>query len=208
MTASQSTVETFPAGAGLFALVLAAGLSTRFGSPKQLADVQGQAMVARAMRAAESVFGPRTVLVAGNEWPAVTAAAGRLAGYLVINNEFRRGLGSSIAAGVAAVADCSRGVMLLLADQPLVDASYLRQMADTWQRDPQRIVASEYRGVTGPPVIFPASCFDELRAQDGEHGARQVIRSNAALLTTLDCVEAAVDIDYREDLEKLADRPS
>jgi molybdenum cofactor cytidylyltransferase len=93
--------------------------------------------------------------------------------------------------------------MLLLADQPLVDAAYLRRMVDTWMRDPERIVASEYAGVTGPPVIFPARCYDDLIELDGDSGARQVIRSNAAFLTTLDCANAAVDIDRKEDLDEL-----
>jgi molybdenum cofactor cytidylyltransferase len=203
LPASQSVAANPSDATGLFGIVLAAGLSTRFGGTKQLAEFRGQALVAHAVRLAEEVFENRSVLVAGNEWPTVTLAAGRLAGFLVINEAFRRGLGSSIATGVGAVANCSSGVMLLLADQPLVDAAYLRRMVDTWMRDPERIVASEYAGVTGPPVIFPARCYDDLIELDGDSGARQVIRSNAAFLTTLDCANAAVDIDRKEDLDEL-----
>lgn len=206
LPASKSGTDMPSPESGLFGIVMAAGLSARFGATKQLALFRGQPMVAHSMRVAEAVLGQRCILVAGNEWPAVTSAAGRLAGFLVINEDFRRGLGSSIAAGVAAVPDAASGVLLLLADQPLVDAASLRTLVDTWLRDPQGIVASEYGGVVGPPVIFPARCFDELRNLDGDTGARQVIRSNAALLTTVNYPDAATDIDRKEDLEKLDDR--
>jgi CTP:molybdopterin cytidylyltransferase MocA len=203
LQASKSVVAKPSGPTGLFGIVLAAGQSTRFAGVKQLAEFRGQAMVARAMRVAEEVFEDRSVLVAGSEWPAVASAAGRLTGFLAINDAFQRGLGTSIAAGVGAVADCSSGVMLMLADQPLIDTSYLRRMIDTWLQDAQRIVASEYDGVVGPPVIFPARCFDDLRALDGDSGARKVIRSNASSLTTLNCANAGVDIDRKEDLDKL-----
>lgn len=203
MPSRRTLVPNPPAPAGLFGIVLAAGLSRRFGSTKQLVEFRGRPMVAHAMRTAEALFENRSVLVAGNEWPAVTSAAGPLAGFLVINDAFHRGLGSSIAAGVGAVADCSSGVMLLLADQPLVDAKYLRRMTDTWLQVSERIVASEFDGIVGPPVIFPARCFDDLRNLDGDSGARAIIRSNASSLTTLNYANAAVDIDCREDLEKL-----
>ena len=56
---------------GLFAIVLAAGSSSRFGSCKQLAEYRGQPLVRYAVRAAESVCGSNTVLVAGDDWQAV-----------------------------------------------------------------------------------------------------------------------------------------
>lgn len=204
MAICESPVEKSSCPEGLFGIVLAAGRAERFGAVKQLAEFRSRPLVAHAMRLAEQVVGNRTVLVAGNEWPAVTSAAGPLAGFLVINEQFRRGLGTSIAAGVRAVADCASGVMLLLADQPLIDAPYLCHMVGTWQRDQDRIVASEYNGVVGPPVIFPARFFDDLCALDGDSGARKVIEANAASLILLHCANAAVDIDRQEDLEDIS----
>ena len=192
--------------AGLFCLVLAAGLSTRFGSSKQLADFRGQPMIARTMRLAAEVFGRASILVAGNEWARVTAAAAPLEGYFVVNEQCRRGLGSSIAAGVSVVGDRAAGVLLLMADQPLIEASYLRQMRDEWNRDRNRIVASSFDGIVGPPVIFPRRYFDELCTLDGDRGARRIIEANASSLTLLPCAAAATDIDRKEDLERLVQR--
>jgi molybdenum cofactor cytidylyltransferase len=208
MPASPSSPFNREPPAGLFCLVLAAGLSTRFGSAKQLADFRGRPMIAHMMHLAGEVFGCASILVAGDQWARVTAAAGTLEGFFVINEQYRQGLGSSIAAGVSVVGDCASGVMLLMADQPLIEASYLRQMIEEWNRDRGRIVASQFDGVIGPPVIFPSRYFDELCTLEGDNGARKIIEANVSSLTRLPCAAAAADIDRKEDLERVLKRMS
>lgn len=188
------------APAGLFCIVLAAGASTRFGSCKQLAEFRGQPLVARAMRLAEAATGQRSLLVAGNQWSLVADACAPLQGYLVVNPDFATGLASSIAAGVAAVAAGASGVLLLMADQPLVEPEQLRGMVEAWSRNPHRIVASEYAGIEGPPAIFPAGLFPELRALRGDSGARSVLRAHPGSITRFSCPAAASDIDTPADL--------
>jgi molybdenum cofactor cytidylyltransferase len=187
----------------LFCVVLAAGASRRFGSTKQLAEFQGQPLVTRAVRLAEELTAQCSLLVAGNEWRRVAAACAPLAGYLVVNPEFNRGLGESIAAGVAVVAHTAKGVLLLLADQPLIEAAHLGAMRDRWQATPECIVASEFQGILAPPVLFPASCFAELAALRGDNGARPVLQKHASRVIRLPCASAAVDIDLPADFDAL-----
>jgi molybdenum cofactor cytidylyltransferase len=188
---------------GLFCIVLAAGASRRFGSTKQLAKFRGQPLVTRAMRLAETVSGQQSLLVAGNQWSLVAAACAPLAGYLVVNADFDEGLGSSIAAGVAAVAASASGILLLMADQPLIDAGHLHNMVEAWSKNPQCMVASEFDGVDGPPVVFPASCFPELCALKGDSGARRVLQANPAQVIRLKCPAAAADVDVPADLHAI-----
>jgi molybdenum cofactor cytidylyltransferase len=192
-----------PPHSGLFCMVLAAGASRRFGSAKQLAIFRGQPLVTHAIRLAEAIAGNRSLLVAGNRWPLVAAACAPLAGYLVVNPDFAEGLGSSIAAGVSAVAGSAAGILLLMADQPLVDAGHLRDMIAAWSKNPQCIVATEFDGIAGPPVLFPASVFPELRALQGDSGARGVLQANASRVIRVYCPAAATDIDVPADLEAI-----
>jgi molybdenum cofactor cytidylyltransferase len=189
--------------AGLFCIVLAAGSSSRFGTSKQLAPYRGQPLVTRATRLAEQVFGQRSILLAGHEWQRVAAACEPLAGYLVVNEDFRNGLAGSIAAGVRAVAETASGVLLLLADQPLIDAAYLRALTACWEENAACIVVSEFDATVGPPVIFPARFFAALTALRGDQGARQILRDPAAHVIRLACPAASVDIDEPGDLAAL-----
>jgi len=188
----------------LFAIVLAAGGSSRFGSTKQLAKLGGEPLVARAVRLATEVFGERCVLVLGKDWRDVAAVCKPLRGFLVVNTEFDSGMASSIAAGTGAVAESASGILLLLADQPLVDAAHLRLLVARWMQNPQCIVASEYAGIEGPPVLFPADYFDDLMALQGDHGARTILRKPSSRVLGIRCENAGFDIDSPADLESLS----
>ncbi len=188
----------------LFALVLAAGLSERFGAVKQLARYRGQPLAARALRIAESVCGNRTVLVTGHHGAAVHAACAPIAGFLVHNSDYRQGLASSIAHGVAALRHAADGVLLLLADQPLIDQQHLTRLAERWSAAPERIVATAYAGKSGVPVIFPQRLFDDLCNLTGDTGAQPLLRRCGSDVVTVHCEAAATDIDRPEDLAKLS----
>jgi molybdenum cofactor cytidylyltransferase len=185
---------------GLYALVLAAGASSRFGSAKQLVRVGGRPLLHTAVTRAADVTGNSLLVVLG-------AGAGRLApllkhspGSIIVNREWREGLGSSIRAGVARLPATCSGVMLLLADQAAVTAEDLRRLAGVWRRQPQYIVAALYGGVSGPPAIFPRSAFRELTELRGDVGARALLRRNAARVVRVPMPSAAIDIDTPEDL--------
>jgi CTP:molybdopterin cytidylyltransferase MocA len=190
-------------GERLFAVVLAGGSGSRFGSTKQLAVVGDQPMVARAVATAEAICGPRTVLVTGNEWAAVVDAARPKQGFFVVNEAHASGLSGSIAVGVRSVRRQADAVMLLLADQPLVTPVHLQQLEQTWRRDRESIVASAYANTCGPPVIFPAAYFDELMSLTGDKGARAVIDAHRDRLIEIAFEDAAIDVDTRADLENL-----
>jgi molybdenum cofactor cytidylyltransferase len=190
----------------LFAIVLAAGRSSRFGSVKQLARFQGMPLVARALREVEAVCGERTVLVTGNQGADVYSACAPLKGFRVHNVEFAAGLASSIACGVAAVSHVADAVMLTLADQPLVDRRHLAALAVSLVAEPTQIVATGYAGKSGVPAIFPCSTFEELRGLQGDQGARAVLLDAGDKLRVINCEAAAADIDVPADLSKLPDR--
>lgn len=186
-------------GDGLYALVLAAGASSRFGSAKQLARVAGRPLLHTAVTRAAEVTGNALIVVLG-------AGAGRLApllkhspGSIVVNREWREGLGSSIRAGVAQLPAACSGVMLLLAGQAAVTADDLRRLAGAWRRQPQYIAAALYGGVSGVPAVFPRSAFRELGELRGDVGARALLRRNAARVVRVPMPSAAIDIDTAED---------
>ena len=189
-------------GKSVFAVVLAAGQSSRFGKTKQLEKYQGIPLVTRSVRLGEAVCGSNTVLVAGNDWQRVTDICAPLAGFFVVNPRFADGLASSIECGIRSVAEVADAVMLLLADQPLITSAHLQVLLDTWQSSRESIVASAYAGTTGPPVIFPRRDFADLIRLSGDRGARSMIDANRERVKVIVFEPAALDIDRQSDLKR------
>ncbi len=184
------------------AVVLAAGASTRMGRPKLALPVGGVPMLRRVAAAAAASRCDEVVVVLGG----VHAAAYRplldgLPVRVVENPDPGEGMGSSIRVGVAAIAPEATGVVILLADQPLVTAAIIDQLVETAVAGGHRIVASAYRSIVGPPAYFDRALFLELLTLEGDRGARSVIErypQQGVALPLPD--EAAVDVDVPEDL--------
>ena len=187
-------------GKSLFAAVLAAGRSRRFGATKQLAEFDGMPLVERAVRLAESVCGCRTLLVAGHEWQSIASTCAPLQGFLAINESYAEGIGTSIACAATCLEEVADGLIILLADQPLITSAHLEALVDEWSTSPQTVVASSYADTFGPPVIFPRSEFAMLAALRDDCGARKVIEQNKELAKFVSFEPAAKDVDYPEDL--------
>jgi CTP:molybdopterin cytidylyltransferase MocA len=187
----------------LFAIVLAAGSSNRFGSAKQLATYGGIPLVTRAVRLAESICGARSVLVAGHQWRPVVEACRPLQGFFVNNTRHRSGMGGSIACGVRSVTGAAEAVLLLLADQPLITQGHLKQLVTNWARSPDEITATSFAETVGPPVIFPGRYFTKLSGLQGDRGAREILTSAGSRVHAVKLQEAAADIDVPEDIDRL-----
>jgi molybdenum cofactor cytidylyltransferase len=143
------------------------------------------------------------VLVAGHDWQSVTAACKPLNGFVALNSRFAEGMSTSIATGVKAVSETAAGVLLLLADQPLISEEHLAALAEAWNSSRDSVCVTTYAGTEGPPVIFPARLFPELIALRGDRGAKPVLDANRQSIVAVPCEVAAVDIDTPEDLRRI-----
>jgi molybdenum cofactor cytidylyltransferase len=190
--------------ATLHAIVLAAGASSRFGSPKQLVRFERQPLIQRVIAGATELAGAAVTVVLGAYAAEIAAMLPPGNAGIIVNREWQEGIASSIRAAVARLPGACDGVLLLLADQPLVGSHSLNRLAAAWRRQPRSIVASRYRAVTGVPAIFPRWCFSDLTALRGDQGARMLLRRYADHVVRLAHPEAEVDIDYPEDLLDLA----
>lgn len=188
------------------AIVLAAGGSTRFGRSKQLALFRGEALVRRALAAANQAGCRPVVVVAGEETEAIEAQLHGLPHVTVQNRQWREGIASSIRAGIQPLlADNAQlGAFFILAcDQPLVDAQTLRCLIDLQQTTGKEIAACAYAGTIGVPALFDRSCFPALVALVGDQGAKALILQRANEVATLDFPSGAMDIDTSADYKRL-----
>jgi molybdenum cofactor cytidylyltransferase len=183
------------------AIVLAAGDSSRLGTPKQLVKVSGETLLARTVRVA---------LAGGLDPVLVVIAAGRESDFgrsgvnaaeilLVANVEAVEGMASSIRAGVRALqgmtAKTPVGVVLLACDQPAVTREHLAELA----LGVDEVVASAYAGRRGVPAYFPVSVFEDLLELRGDTGARELLQAARAVALK----DGEFDVDTAEDVERV-----
>ena len=187
----------------LYAAVLAAGRSHRFGSTKQVARFRGRPLISHAIRAAEAACGERTLLIARSNWQRVHQACQPLKGFLLLNDRYAEGLSTSIVAAVRMLPATADGILVLLGDQPLVDANDLKQLIEAWSEHPTRIVGSQFASRLTPPAIFPRRLFSELRELEGDQGAYPVIARHIDETISVPNPHAEFDVDTPAVLEKL-----
>ena len=111
-------------------------------------------------------------------------------------------MGTSLRAGLAAADRTARAALVLLVDQPLVDAAALARLVAAWRRRPGVPAVARYDGRTGVPAVLPRRHWRALKSLRGDEGARALLRASATL-TLVDMPEAALDIDTPADARQL-----
>lgn len=121
----------------------------------------------------------------------------------VINTHWASGLASSLSTGLRAlmeIAGCD-SVLVMLADQPYVDAAALNKLLAAFDSE-HRIVASAYAETIGVPAIFGCEYVKDLMRLKGDSGAGKWLLDHPDEVTSVELPEAEVDIDTEEDLER------
>ncbi len=183
-------------------ILLAAGESSRFGTPKQVAELGGKPLLRRAAETAlEANLGPVNVVLGAVEELCRATLSGMKVN-IVRNPGWKAGMGGSIIAGLCPwIGSPLEGVIIMLADQPGVTASHLRDLDAAAAAHP--IVASRYAGQLGVPAWFSRAKFDDLLKMKNEQGAKGIIaREPGAAWLDLPC--AARDVDTPADLVRIA----
>lgn len=185
---------------GLHAAILAAGPSTRFGSPKQLVRLEGGLVLHRAVANAASVAGHSVTVVLGAHAREVAPALRLSSASVVLNRDWAEGLASSIRAAVRGTPPRCEALLLLLADQAAVSGEDLRRLFAAWRRHPVLIAAALHGGTPGLPAIFPRWAFTDLLELRGDRDAGQVLRRNVDRVVRVPMPNAGLALDTPQDL--------
>jgi molybdenum cofactor cytidylyltransferase len=190
---------------GVSAVVLAAGMSRRMGSPKQLLRIGGETILERTLRNVRASNVSEIVLVLGHAAESVekTIATGDLK--IVRNPDYQQGMGTSLRAGVAAADAAAHAALIVLADQPWVVSETLNRLIASHQESKQQIIIPMYRGFRGNPVLLDRSVFPEVQALEGDVGCRAIFGDHTENILKLEVDDPGIllDIDSRDDLDKL-----
>lgn len=186
------------------AVILAAGSSSRMGSPKQTLRFRGESLLRRAALAAlEAGCDPVVVVTGANAEPSRRELDG-LDVREALNMDWDTGMASSIRVGLGELirADPDAAVFLLC-DQPYVDAGVISGLIQAHRATEKPIIASAYGGGFGVPALFTRDLFSELTGLEGTSGAKEVIKRHAAEACLLPFQGGEVDVDTPDDFSRL-----
>jgi molybdenum cofactor cytidylyltransferase len=186
-------------------IILAAGESTRLGYPKQIAKYKEKTLLQLAIDAANGCEADKRVVVLGANRDEIKKTFPGASIPNIPNPHFEKGMSSSIKIGMEYMLkfDKPDQVIIMLCDQPFVDAKILNKLIATQEKEGKGIVACAYSKTVGVPILFGKAYFKELMELKGDEGAKQIAQAYEDDLVTVTFTKGTVDIDTEEDLEAL-----
>jgi CTP:molybdopterin cytidylyltransferase MocA len=179
------------------AVILAAGSSRRYGSPKQLVVVDGMTLLEHAIEAAATA-GLQPVAAVVPVWLSRPARYDDERLRWIRNAFPERGLSVSLRLGLDALAGNVDGAVILLGDQPRLTQTTISALLAA--RGDRPIVASRAAGVLAPPLLLEASHFHLASGLSGDIGLRQLLLDHPELVRAVEVGGHPPDIDTPDDL--------
>jgi molybdenum cofactor cytidylyltransferase len=181
-------------------VILAAGSSSRMGEPKQLLQVGKDSLIRKAAATALATNAFKVIVVLGHSADNIRSTVDDFPVSILINEQWAKGMGSSIKCGVSFLKENSLDAAILMTcDQPLLIADHLDALVRKFQQHKAGIVASRYNGLLGIPALFDKSLFDRLLQIDDQHGAKKVIEENLDRVLSVEFDGGSIDLDTPED---------
>ncbi|WP_261977642.1 NTP transferase domain-containing protein [Marinobacter sp. F3R11] len=185
--------------------MLAAGASTRFGSPKALLTVSHQGGERRSLLdcaiGQARLLGRDVRVVCGAWYPLVRFRCRAQPCRWVHIADWQMGMAASLAAGIRSLGPRAKGVFVLLADQPLLDRQALEAFAERARRFPGEAVAADYGRRPGVPAYLPRKLWPGVLSLHGDCGAAGVLAEANAIRLHIPGVHD--DVDTPEDWRRI-----
>jgi len=183
-------------------VILAAGESRRFGSPKLLLQLDGEPLIRRITKVAlQGCLKPVSIILGA--YPEVSKVVSDLNVNVIENRFWRLGQSSSVKIAMETLSNSVDAVIFLLGDQPFITPNILQKLVHAFSISRAPIIAPVVNGQRTNPVLFSRETFSSLKGITGDTGGRQLFQKFPVELIPWDDEKLLIDIDTIEDLSKL-----
>ncbi len=204
----SKSINASPRAPRVAGIVLAAGLSSRMGSNKLLAEIDGVPLIRKTLDAALASDLKPVIIVTGHQAREIRKALEGVDVMFAHNPQYAEGLSSSLRTGIASVPEDADGALILLGDMPEIPTSLIERMLAGFSPDDGRaICVATADGKRGNPVLWARQFFAEIEQATGDSGAKHLIGAHDGFV----CEVAAdgvvfYDVDTPEALAALKQR--
>lgn len=186
-------------------IILAAGASSRMQKPKQLLPYHDESLLAHTIEEAKKSLMP-VIVVLGASLSEIKTQTRNLDDEIVINEEWKSGISSSIKAGLQkALAHFKemQNCIFAVCDQPYISSNLFRELVEQKKKSGKKIVACSYADTLGIPCLFDKRYFEELLKLEGDHGAKSILQKYRNDVASVDFEKGKIDVDTKKDYEEL-----
>jgi len=185
----------------IWAVILAAGESRRMGTQKLLLPFGEVTVIEAVVRTALASRVDRALAVLGSGRDAVRLKLAPYGVEFAVNEDFAKGMLSSVQAGFKALPAAAKAAVVMLGDQPFLPAKVVDAIVEAYGESRKGIVVPAFRGRRGHPVLIDLRYRDEVLALDPAEGLRQLMRAHPEAIFEAEVEDANIlrDLDVPED---------
>jgi len=188
-------------------LLLTARKSSRMGQPKALLSIKGQPLISYQIDRLKELGLPITIVL-GAYADAISNSAISKEVRLILNKDFEKGMGSSIAFGTTSIRNANPEIDAILVcaiDQPLIPLDHFENLLSTASKTDFSIIQSLSEvGWKGIPTLFKSNHFKALSKLTGDEGAKSIIQNNLSMVKAVKAPsDSLIDIDTYEQYQNL-----
>lgn len=187
----------------IWAIILAAGASTRMMQQKMLLSFNGSAIIENVITNVAKSFNENIIVVLGSHRSEIVSQIEGLNVNICVNQNYMNGMLSSVICGFSAIPDSAKAVLVFLGDQPGIPLDVVKQMIEGWLHSNKGIVIPTYNRRRGHPALIETKYRTEIENLDPEKGLRNLYQKFTNDILELECSfpEILRDIDTPEDYE-------
>lgn len=187
-------------------IILAAGASTRMGSPKALLKIGAKTFLQHIVEELQKANISEIVIVLGANAEKIQQEHLSLREKIIINHNWQQGQLSSLLAGINCIEKKNiDGVIVCPVDHPLISAKLISEMMQTFYSSKKKIIIPVFNKQRGHPVIFAKELFEEIKNAPLEIGARGVLKNFSGEISDVSTKEQGIllNIDTKKKYEEI-----
>jgi molybdenum cofactor cytidylyltransferase len=185
-------------------IILAAGESSRLGTPKQLLLWRGEPLIKHVVRLAIKSQLKPVIVVTGYQWLEIGMALNGLGKIIIAGNaDWSKGQSTSIRYGISFLDKDVDACVFFMSDQPHIPLRLVKKITKKYIHDRATIVAPRVGEKRGNPVLFDRITFKELKKLEGNEGGRKLFDQYHVEYVEWKDASILIDVDTMDDYQQL-----